>query len=180
MSTNRQKSFITTLTTNAGNLHIPQYTYGRKIVIGVRPWLAITEDKIDVSNYLCADPNSNVNSLQFYFRCSEDYYTIYLRSPGPFYGRTIGRNGGDELGAYIDDNPTTFNLIDNNGKIVTLDQITTDTPTLIIQTRGGTALVRNKATDMGYFIRAASGAVLKFRLKILERNAPFLNNPDEV
>ncbi|WP_143497356.1 hypothetical protein [Pseudomonas sp. Irchel s3h17] len=87
------------------------------------------------------------------------------------------------MNAYATDDgdQTTFNLLDASGKIITLDQLDNDTPTLRIQTRGSqllrAGLSRNKYDPkVGTFIRTnatRSSSILDFKLNILQRNVPY-------
>ncbi|QXE11835.1 MULTISPECIES: hypothetical protein [Pseudomonas] len=184
MSTNQEKSFIATLSTRYGYPHFPKLTYGRKVTTPRPDYEVFTfSHHLDVSNYLFLKPDVAPDALTLYFRCLDDYYTIYILTPGEYYYRTISREEKDFLNSYAteDGDQTTFNLLNAKGNIITLDQIDTDTPTVRIQTRGGALLCagqsRNKHDPrVGTFVRTnsnRSAGVLDFKLNILKRNVPY-------
>ena len=184
MSTDQEKSFIATMSTRFGHPHFPRLTYG-KTTTTVRPdYETFTfSHHIDVSNYLFLKPDIAANALTFYFRCIDDYYTLYILTHGTYYYMTVSNEEKDYLNAYATENgdQTTFNLLNASGKIITLDQLNDDTPTVRIQTRSGkllrAGLSRNKYDPkVGTFVRTnptRSFAVLEFKLNILQRNAPY-------
>ncbi|MFJ4194802.1 hypothetical protein [Pseudomonas sp. NPDC089534] len=184
MSTDQEKSFIATFSTRLGNPHFPRLTYGKKVST-LRPdyELFTFSSHIDVSDYLFLSRNVAPDALTFYFRGIDDYYTIYILTPGDYHYRTVSKEQKDFLNAYAtkDGDQTTFNLLDANGKIITLDHLDSDTPTVRIQTRAGkllrAGLSRNELDpNVGTFIRTdrnRSSAPLDFKLNILQRNAPY-------
>lgn len=184
MSTDQEKSFTATLSTRFGYPHFPKLTYGRTIKTPRPDYEAFSfSSHVDVSDYLFLKPDVASDALTFYFRCLDDYYTIYIFTPGAYYYRTVSREEKDFLNAYSteDGDQTTFNLLNSNGKIITLDQIDTDTPTLRIQTRSGALLSAGKSRNkydpaVGTFVRTdpnRSASVLEFKLNILQRNVPY-------
>ncbi|WP_139831491.1 MULTISPECIES: hypothetical protein [unclassified Pseudomonas] len=184
MSTDQEKSFIATFSTPLGNPHFPRLTYGKKVSTMRPDYVPFTlSSHIDVSDYLFLNPNVAPDALTFYFRCLDDYYTIYILTPGDYYYRTVSKEQEDFLNAYAteDGDQTTFNLLNARGKIVTLDRLGSDTPTVRIQTRAGkllrAGLSRNRYDPkVGTFIRTdpnQSSTALDFKLNILQRNAPY-------
>lgn len=184
MSTDQEKSFTATISTRFGYPHFPKLTYGRAVKTP-RPdyeFFTFSHD-MDVSDYLFLKPDVAPDALTFYFRCMDDYYTIYIFTPNEFCYRTISREQKDFLNAYATQSgdQTTYNLLNANGKIITLDQIDTDTPTVRIQTRNGHLLCagmnRNKHDPkVGTFVRTnanRSAGVIDFKLNILQRNVPY-------
>ncbi|MGH2422540.1 hypothetical protein EJ576_17180 [Pseudomonas sp. C 49-2] len=166
MSTNRQKSFIAELATNMGHLHFPQLTSGGE----------------DASNVLCIDPDKTRASVKFYFRCTNNFYHLYLRTPGNYYGKILGVDNGGRVIATNNNAAATFNLIDAKNRIVTLDDLAADKQTLRIRnTRVIATLSRMNRPGRGYLIHGLGGGVrLDFYLNILERNSAYLDSPDEV
>lgn len=185
MSTNQEKSFIATMTTSAGNLHLPYLTYGQKTHITRLDYEAFTLEQFkDISSYLCVKPDPPPTLLKFYFRCIDDYYSIYTLNKGPYYYRALSNEDKDFIAVYPhDDDQTTFNLLDTNGSIITLDQLDNDSATLRIQTRGGhslraragrypTAADKSKVTGL-VCTGKKGGTLLNFKLNILQRNVPY-------
>lgn len=181
MSTDRQKSFIAELATDLGHLHFPRLTHGKNVTTPVIGFFDFSPTRIDVSNFLCIDRHKPRATLRFYFRCTGDYYHMYIRTPGPYYGKVLGRNDDDILTAVNDEDATAFNLIDKNGKIITLDNLTSDKSSLTIQTIHGRSLTRRKESNEGFFVYGGGGGMkLNCHLNIIERNASYVSDPDEV
>ncbi len=185
MSTDQEKSFIATLSTSAGHLHLPKITYGKKAYVpktGYDPFSFETHQ--DISNYLCVKHNTPATQLKFYFRCIDDYYSIYVITNGAYHRWALSNEDEDFISAHPhDDEQTTYNLL-NGGRIVTMDQLPSDTSTLRIQTRGGRTLHAkhflppNRKSHTDTFERLGQavctgkkgGSPLDFKLNILQRN----------
>ncbi|MFJ2711899.1 hypothetical protein ACIOZM_13545 [Pseudomonas sp. NPDC087346] len=184
MSTDQEKSFIATFSTQFGKPHFPGLTYGRTIKTPNMDYAPFRfESHMDVSNYLFLKPEVPANSLTFYFRCLDDYYTIYIFTKGTYYYQTLSNEEDDFLNPHVphEGDQTTFNLLSKNGKVITLDDLATDTPTIRIRTRGGKVLQEGRSRRpydpvVGTAVRLDSpsnAAVLDFKLNILQRNAPY-------
>ncbi|MBT9267336.1 hypothetical protein KKQ10_20870 [Pseudomonas sp. MG-9] len=92
MSTDQEKSFTATLKTRFGYPHFPGLTYGRTVTTPRPDYEIFTfSHHLDVSNYLFLKPDVTPDALTFYFRCLDDYYTLYIFTPGEYYYRTISR-----------------------------------------------------------------------------------------
>lgn len=181
MSTDRQKSFIAELATDSGHLHFPRLTQGKDVTTPVMGLFDFSPTHIDVSNFLCIDGSKPRATLRFYFRCTGNDYYIYIRTPGAYYGKILGRNDDDILTAVNDKDATEFNFIDKNGNVITLDNLASNKPSLTIQTTHGRPLVRRRKTKEGYFVcGGGTGAQLNFYLNIIERNASYVSYPDEI
>ncbi|WP_433737216.1 hypothetical protein [Pseudomonas putida] len=184
MSTNQEKSFTATLTTSAGHLHLPYLTNNRKILApktGYDPFSF--ESQREISNYLCVSNNAPASQLTFYFRCIDDYYSIYVMTNRTYHNRALSNEDEDFISAHpYDDDQTTYNLL-SGGKIVTMDQLQGDSMTLRIQTRGGRTLhvkpflYKNKPhqrtqeqAGQAVCTGKKGGVPLDFRLNILQRN----------
>lgn len=182
MSTNRQKSFIAEMSTDIGHLDFPRLTHGKKVTYSyINPWTG-SQETIDISNYLFAKKKKPKITLKFYFRCTGNHYHIYIRTPGAYYGRILGMNEDDVITATGDKDATNFNLLDNYGKVITLDDISSDKLTLQIQTTHGDLLTGQtfKKWSEGHYVTASGGGNMDFHLNIIERNASYLDDPDEV
>ncbi|WP_445180848.1 hypothetical protein [Pseudomonas sp. McL0111] len=184
MSSDQEKSFIATLSTKYGYPHLPALTYGRPVNTPNMDYIPFGfKSHLDVSNYLFLRPDIAANSLTFYFRCLDDYYTIYIFTRGAYHYQTLSNEDDDFLSAYTPNNSdqTTFNLLNSSGKIITLDDLTTDTPTVKLQTRSGKLLRRGRSRKKydpvaGTAVRLDARhdpVALDFKLNILQRNAPY-------
>lgn len=173
MSQNKERSFIATMTTSHGNLHLPGITHGKTTRIKKLDFDTWSfEANMDVSSYLCVKANTAPKQLKFEFHCIDDYYSIYLITDGPYHRYALSNEDKDFISAFRPDHDqTTFNLLDKNGNVITLDQIDNDTPTLRIQTRGGRTLSVRGNTAVGGLV--CTGKVtaqpLDFKLEILTR-----------
>lgn len=185
MSTHQEKSFIATLTTSSGALLVPRLAYGRQTHIQKPDYEAFTfEAKKDISNYLCVKSNAASTPLKFYFKCIDDYYSIYVMNEGLYYFYALSNEDEDLIALYPHDNDqTTFNLLDANSRIITLDDLNSNSSQVRIQTRGGrklharagqraTAGDREKVSGL-VCTGKKRGTLLNFRLDILQRNVSF-------
>ncbi|MGE8069737.1 hypothetical protein [Pseudomonas sp. NPDC089569] len=173
MSTDTERSFIASMTTNYGNLHLPRITYNRKTL--VNRWyyeLSAFDRHVDVSSYLCVAEGAPTDQLEFYFKCIDDYYSIYLLTDSHYDKYALSNENKSFISAFrYDDDQTTYNLLDSKGEIVTIDQLEGETHTLKIQTRGGRKLSVQGKTDVGGIVCTGKegGSVLTFKLEVLER-----------
>ncbi|APC15833.1 hypothetical protein BLL42_08835 [Pseudomonas frederiksbergensis] len=175
MSQNKERSFVATMKTNYGNLHIPKITHGKTTHVKKPDYDTWSFDAImDVSNYLCVKSDAPFQQLKFYFYCIDDYYSIYLFTDSLYHRYALSNEDKDFIGAFRPDSAqTTYNLLDQNGRIITLDQIGNGNPTLRIQTRGGRTLSVRGNTPVGGLV--CTGIVrakpLDFKFEILSRGA---------
>ncbi|MGY2339571.1 hypothetical protein ACW9HW_10050 [Pseudomonas sp. SDO5532_S415] len=175
MNKNQERSFIATMKTNHGNLHLPKITYGKTTLIKKLDYDTWSFDaNMDISSYLCVKTDAPANQMKFYFDCIDDYYSIYLLTDGLYHRYALSNENQDFISAFrYDHEQTTYNLLDGNGQIVTLDQINTDTPVLRIQTRGGRTLSARGNTKVGSLVCTGkvSARPLDFKFEILSRGA---------
>ena len=185
MSTSRNKSFLATFTVNGSWLHFPGQTFNEKVTVLHYDTPSIATEVRDVSNVLTMIAVNVNQPLVFYCRNEDDYYTFYNRTPGPYYGKVISKNQHDKFAALpaAGRDTTTFNFLDLDGNIITLDDIQSDQVDVRIQTRAGAPLGLNnkfsKINRVHHFI-GEYGTQLTWRMKILERNTPYISDPDEV
>lgn len=158
MSTNRQKSFLATLSFGKKPVSINPNAYN-----DVPVWGQSDEGVIDL----------------LYFRCDGDAYTLYIRSKGDYFGKTINRIG-IFFTADLDNSPTKFNIIDSDNEIVTLDKLS-DNQAIRLKTRNGEMLKSEfRWADDAERIVLDGRRVVTFNLNILERNVSYLSTPDEI
>ncbi|HEX4547347.1 hypothetical protein [Pseudomonas sp.] len=175
MPTNLEKSFTAQLDTQYGNLHLPRISYGQKTLIKRWYYEAFTFDAhVDVSSTLCVHPQARPDQLSFYFRCIDDYYSIYLLTGSYYNNYALSNEHRDLISAFPhDDDQTTYNLLDANNRIVTLDQLEGNTHNLKIQTRGGRQLCVRENAKVGGLVCTGKegGQVLEFGFDITKRGA---------
>ncbi|RON01956.1 hypothetical protein BK659_25955 [Pseudomonas brassicacearum] len=115
----------------------------------------------------------------FYFRCTDDQYTLYVRSEGEHFGKVIDLQGIVFTGSSTQSH-VNFNMLDINGKTITLNDINGDTQVIQLSTQG--KILRSEFGWADFPVRFELGGqvALKLTLNILERNTPYLSHPDEV
>ncbi|VVN87532.1 hypothetical protein [Pseudomonas fluorescens] len=158
MSSNRQKSFLATLSFNNKPVSIISHA-GNTVPV----WGQNNDGAADV----------------LYFRCDGDDYTLYIRSEGDHFGKII--NAIDIFfTANTATSPTTFNIIDTNNEIVTLDKLS-DNQAIRLKTRDG-EILKSEFTwgNDPERIVLDGRRLVTFDLNILERNVSYLSTPDEI
>lgn len=126
------------------------------------------------------DPNGPSRAstpLIAYFECYGDYYNIQIRSR-EYLGSYLGGNIHNKLGANIAraGKATPYNLLNDDKTIITLDNIESDNATIYLKARDAGIIKRNKKIvneKNTYYFNDSSGELLKFNLKILERNVDY-------
>lgn len=174
MFINPERSFVATMTTNYGYLHIPRLTYGGRTRVQRFDYSPFTFDTtIDVSNYLCVRKDPPAEQLKFFFYCFDNHhYAIYMITKGPYYHHALSNEDKDFIGAFhVDDASTLYNLTDRNGLITTLDNFDNDNPTIRIRTQESSTLSVRGSTKGGSFICTSkkSKSPVDFTLNIVSR-----------
>lgn len=186
MSTDRQKSFVATVGVNGKQLHFLDAFHGEPVYVATRlfsgGFFTGRPQKIDHSHFLALRSNTPVplkSLLTLYFRHSNHGYTLYIRTPGQHYGKCLSYDGG-LIGAFRPSKAATFQLL-HNCAIINLDDIKQDTNTVFLQVKdSGLIHAHNTHESEHTYIADKGGIPLPFNLNILERNAPYINHPDEV
>lgn len=92
MSTNQEKILYCNIEHSLWLPALPQVDVWQKVTTPRPDYEAFTfSHHLDVSNYLFLKPDVAPDALTLYFRCLDDYYTIYIFTPGEYYYRTISR-----------------------------------------------------------------------------------------
>ncbi|MHC8353999.1 hypothetical protein ACYZTL_01800 [Pseudomonas sp. LB3P81] len=120
-----------------------------------------------------------------YFACYDDYYNIQIRGHS-YFGNYISKNADGKLSALpgAGGNTTSFNLLDDNNRIITLDDLGSRNANVYLKARNAGVIKTNKKTadrrEAQYF-NDSSEDTFKFNLEILERNVydPSGSRPDE-
>ena len=158
MSTNRQKSFLATLNWSTKSFGIISHRGNTVPVLAEKPVADV-----------------------FYFRCTDEWYTIYIRAEGEHFGKTIDLNG-NYFSYSTSSDPTTFKIINKDWKTLTLDDLKTNKENVYLLTRSGKRVNAEFVFTNESPVRLqANGQInITLDLNIIERNAPFLNDPDEI
>lgn len=176
MSTNRQKSFLAMMSCQS---------YG----------LTMIEHPFDSDKKVLGQTNST-NPISLYFRCEGNHYIIYIRSEGPYYGKTINKEGHDLVAKPPAGRDTTcFRILDPKTlKTVTLDDLFYDPVipvNVFLETTDGSplGLLTDFSSHPSSVIQSGSltpsmmhtdAPRKKITLHITERNVPYISNPSEI
>lgn len=188
MSTNRQKSFTATIGTNDILLHFLDLLHARRALVsyslGSGGFFTGRRQQRDDSHFLGLRPEVPVDAkprLLLYFRYTGNDYRLYIRTPGPYFGKCLSISETGLVGAFPPAGSTTFNLVDSRHKILTLDNIKEKHTEIYIQVKDSGLLHNHKVHDSKYiYIGDKGGTPMLFNLVIEERNAPYLSDPDEI
>ena len=159
MSSNRQKSFLATLSLSTKPIGLISHP-GNTVPV--------------LSQKLTGEADI------FYFRCTDDAYTLYIRSQGDYFGKAIGRSGN----FFTDSEPhdsETFKIVNKEGETLTLDELNTDNEKVYLRTRSDERVNAEFIFLEGGARLLANGQVnITLDLNIIERNTPYLSDPDEI
>ncbi|WP_447803612.1 hypothetical protein [Pseudomonas serbica] len=188
MTTDRQKSFIATLGTDNIPLHFLDLLHGEPAiassVFASGGFFTGPPQRRDDSHRLGLHPEISADAipgLLLYFRYTNYGYRLYIRTPGPYFGKCISVDTSGFVGAFPIAGSTTFNLINRHNRAMTLDDIKEDSLETYIQVSGSGLLHRQNIYGSKYTYIANKGQTpLLCRLKIHERNATYLSTPDEI
>lgn len=154
MSTELERSFIARI--RCGKAHLG---FIQGWVTGNEPHLLTTIDENE--------------DLIVYFRCYDDYYNLQIRSKACF-GKYISKNSNENLAACppAGGETTSYNLLDSNQRIITLDNIKAGETTVYLKARHSSPITLQETPAYEWF-SGLPGAAVPFELKILERNVPY-------
>ncbi|WP_150710300.1 hypothetical protein [Pseudomonas fluorescens] len=120
-----------------------------------------------------------------YFACYDDYYNLQIRGPA-YFGNYISKNADGQLGAFpaAGGDTTSFNLLDDNKTIITLDNLGSGIASVYLKARSGGVIKSTQKTASrreSHSFNDRSGDAFKFNIEILERNVgyPGGTRPDE-
>ncbi|SEM93372.1 hypothetical protein SAMN04487857_10797 [Pseudomonas sp. ok272] len=190
MSTNRQKSFIATLqidnahVQSLGVLHgVPALRTETSFSGG---WFTGAKRTKDDSHLLGCRPIDEVNNTTpwtIYFRCTNDYYILYIRTHETYTGLCISKDSQGMLGALDPDENdiTSFNILNLNNRIITLQDMPRGVHYVRLKARNSERIgsIRRNGAPYNYFCETPYAGQV-FKSTILERNASYISNPDEV
>ncbi|WP_129586942.1 hypothetical protein [Pseudomonas frederiksbergensis] len=188
MTTDRQKTFIATLGTETSLLHFLDVMHGKRTIVTSTlfsgGFFTGRPQERDDSHFLGLRPEAPIDArprLTLYFRHTNLGYRLYIRTPGSYYGKCLSTSEEGLIGAFPPTGSETFHLLHNNGKPLTLDHLNKDRTRIYLQVRNSGLMHVHNVHDSPYiYIADKGGAPLVFNLNIQERNAPYINHPDEV
>jgi len=182
MSTDRQKSFIATIGAKTTLVHFLDVVEGEEAIVYSPSFsggfFTGRPESRDHSHFLSLRPEPR---LTLYFRYTGSAYRIYIRTPGPYFGKCLSIEDG-LLGAFPSDGATTFNLIDKRGFIQPIESVNTDRLDIYLQVAGSPGVLHTHRLPDSKFTYFAdkNGYPHMFNFTILERNAPYLSSPEEL
>jgi len=190
MTTNRQKSFIATLELDTHHLNILQALYEtpvqRKDFLFSGGFYTGGVVVRDDSHLLGRRPDSEVKnapSMNIYFRCTDDYYHLYIRSHATHTGHCISNDPAGVLGAFLPagSKTTSFNLLSLDNRTITLRDMHNDVQRVRLKARNARHIsaIRRRGAPYSYLAETDHEGI-PFKLRIIERNASFLGFPDEI
>lgn len=190
MTTNRQKSFIATLEIDQHHLNVLGALYEAPILRtdvsfsgGFYTGAAIKVDDAHLLGRRVHEEVKNASPMNIYFRCTDDYYHLYIRSHATHTGHCISKDAAGVLGAFLPDgsDTTSFNLLDLDNRTITLADMGRDIQRVRLKARNAEHIgsVRRRGAPYSYLAGTANDGIA-FTLRIIERNASFLSDPDEV
>ena len=198
MNTDEERSFIARLTCDGSAITFLQEFKPHKL-FNREPMLEqiLTAQSDYRPPVLVLDPSTNKmvrvgytirtkNTVVVHFECYDDYYNMKILS-APYYQQYISRNDEGCLLALppAGGNTASFNLLDADHNIITLDDFSSDTSTVYLKARHAGIIRKqiNGGTD-NYTHRYSTftdraGDIVKFQLNILERHtvSPRLSTP---
>ncbi len=195
MNTDKERSFIARLTCDGSPITFLQEIMSPALLDReALPKNIITAEKdYRLAPELARDPLTNEmvpvghsiptkNTVVVHFECYDDYHNMKILST-PYYQKYISRNDEGCLVALppAGGNTASFNLLDADHNIITLDDLSSDTATVYLKARHA-GIIRKQIkrnTDSYSTFTDRGGDIVKFQLNILERHAvsPKLSTP---
>ncbi|MHA3738134.1 hypothetical protein ACXR0M_21005 [Pseudomonas sp. Eth.TT006] len=190
MTTNRQKSFFATLTLYQHHLNLLGSLYDTPILRnstlfsgGFYTGAAAVLNDAHLLGRRPLGETTHAQPLQLYLRCTDDYYHLYIRAHATHSGYCLSKDAAGVLGAFLPagGDTTSFNLLSLDNRIITLQDMRGDTQHVRLKARnaGQISALRRRGAPYSYLADTKNEG-LPFTLRITERNAAFLNDPDEV
>ncbi len=189
MPTHRQNSFLAHLRTQAHPIHCLDVLLGApaEVIVpfsggGVFSGAMQARNDSHLLGHQPSADGSKVEPLTLYFRYTPEGYYLYVRSPGPYFGRGISVDDLGHIGAFIiaEREPVPFKLIHPQRGETSLEHLKHDRVGMFLQCAGKGFVHRSRRHDSEHtYLNTAGGSPLGFILDIQERNAPWLSYPDE-
>ncbi|MCK8666157.1 hypothetical protein M1M11_14780 [Pseudomonas azerbaijanoccidens] len=190
MATNRQKSFIATLELDnqhvdfLGELHgAPAMRNETLYSGGFYTGAPTPRDDSHLLGRRALQDVQDAAPLTIYFRCTDDYYHLYIRSHATYTGHCVSKDFAGVLGAFLPagSDTSSFNLLSLENRIITLENMGNDLQRVRLKTRHSKQIggIRRRGAPYSYMAEVDDQGLV-FKLRINERNASFLSDPDEI
>ncbi|MDP9711829.1 UNVERIFIED_ORG: hypothetical protein J2X80_003922 [Pseudomonas fluorescens] len=183
MSTDRQKSFIAIVGIQTNLVHFLDVVNGEKATVNSSMFsgghFTGKPQSRDDSHRLSLRPEPR---LTLYFRYTDRGYRLYIRTPGPYYGKCLGIDKDGILGAFAPDGSSFYQLIGKQGNTLSIEDHQSNKLEAYLQVSGSPSLLHTHRLHDSKFTYFADkgGKPFKFNLTIIERNASYINHPDEI
>jgi len=183
MSTDRQKSFVATIGIRTDLVHFLDVVNGAP---------ATVTSSLFSGGHFSGKPQSRNDShllgirpeprLTVYFRHTGQGYRLYIRTPGPYYGKCLSLDKNGILGAFAPEGSNVYQLIGKQGIPLSIDDHQSNKLEAYLKVSGSPGLLHTyKLHDSTFtYFADKGGRPFKFRFTILERNASYIDHPDEV
>lgn len=166
MSKNQERSFTAYILTQHSSLEI-------KTLQGTNHIISTTERYDPFRKCMSPTGSGRDSRMKVYFRCYDDYYNIRIFD-GAFAGKYFSKNGDGMIAALpaAGGNTTSFNLLDSEHNIITLDDLPNETATVYLKARNSKIINKNLwgSPVNRYYFKDTTGVAVQFRLDILQRN----------
>ncbi|WP_309675110.1 hypothetical protein [Pseudomonas sp.] len=183
MRTDLKKSFIATIGAQTTLVHFLDVVHGGKATVSSSLFsgghYTGRPQSRDDSHFLSLRPEPRAT---LYFRYTNNGYRLYIRTPGPYFGKCLSLSENGILGAFPSEGSNTFNLRDERGYTLSIDTVKSNTLDVYLQVSGlpGALHIHRLHDSKFTYFANKGGSPFMFNFTIVERNAPYLNFPDEV
>jgi hypothetical protein len=175
LNMSKEKSFTATLSSGRGHLHFPRLTRGREVTIPIIGFFDFSPTDVFVSDSLFINSDQPKITLTFYFRhTGANFFSMYVVTPGPLFGREIGLNEEGNLTAMAGPKAgpkkkAAFKFADKNGRLLDLETHNSNVVPVQV-TVNGHSITRSKNSSEGFILKTTMGVAIGFQLNILSRN----------
>lgn len=172
MSTEQERSFIARISSGGANMTFFDRVLEKNSFLfeNRRPFNPPAKP-----NLLTESSNPSISEMIVYFRCYEDYYNIQILSADYFW-KFFSKGFLGTLGAYTaaGGSTTSFNLLNSDHSIITLDNLVSNTASVYLRARNA-GLINKQQLYYPKIYRYGdhAGVPVRFDLEILERNVPY-------
>jgi len=165
MSKDQERSFIAYLSTPTYELEIDQSNPPGNILGTTFTFTYLDGELVPVGR-----SRKSIIPMKVHFWCYDDYYNIQILN-GPSAGLYLSKDDEGTIAALpaAGGETTSYNLLDIEHNLITLDDLSSDTASVYLKSRNNNTLKINRST-FGHHFTDTSGEELLFKLKIIERN----------
>jgi len=180
MSMEQQKSFIARIRCDDTKMKffdqmLPNSAGQGNILTSAHRFSDITGQMVRVHRRNDGAGRTRSDDMVVYFGCHGDYYNIQVRSEA-WFGKYLSKNNFGVLGAFpgAGGNTTSFNLLNLDQQIITLDDIKKNDVTVYLKARHAGTIKRHLIdSPKMYAYSDEVGEGVTFSLKVLERDVPY-------